>query len=89
MNYYYIVTENNVDGCGGDATEYLRSETELTEAQLEIFRMLCKAVKYDAAEKDEDVTTGDIVERAAKLFSQSHRIKMNMVGVMFAGHVTF
>lgn len=89
MNHIYLITELNVDGCGTDATEYVASEAELTQAQLDALRALLRDVKRTAAGKQEDLSTGDMIDRALGLFAQGHHIRMSIVSNMFAGTITF
>ena len=89
MNHIYVITECNVDGCGTDATEYVASEAKLTSEQLNVLRALLRDVKRTAAEKQEDLSTGDMIDKAVGMFAMSHHIKMSIVSNMFADTITF
>lgn len=89
MNHVYTVIERNVDGCGTDATEYVASEVALTQPQLNVLGILLRDVKRTAAKNQEDLSTGDMIDKALELFAESHRIKMSIVSSMFADTITF
>lgn len=89
MDHIYTIIERNVDGCGTDATEYVASEAELTQPQLDVLGVLLRDVKRMAAENQEDLSTGDMIAKALKLFTGSHRIKMSIVSSMFTNTITF
>lgn len=64
----YAVTEKDVDGCGGDATEYVEAAAPLAQGQQEILAGILRVAKAKAAGKD--WSTYDIVEAAIGMFNQ-------------------
>lgn len=89
MDYYYKVTEQNVDGCGGDAEETVVCNHHLTAVQLDVLQRLLRSVKQDAVNEGKDYSTGDIIEEATRLFSISHGITVKLAGQLFYGSITF
>ena len=75
MNYYYALTEKNVDGCGGDATEFARFQTQLQPKQLETLQKCLDHAKETAPE---DTDTAGMVRSALDRFEA----KTGLFGVM-------
>ena len=63
-DHIYAVTETNVDGCGGDATEYVAFDADLTDDQVAALRDSLAA----AHEAPGDPDTADCVELALDAF---------------------
>lgn len=62
----YRVTETNIDGCGGSATEFVRFDAALSPAEEAEFRDALLAVKTGP----DDLDTGDIIEEALSRFGK-------------------
>lgn len=62
----YRVTETNVDGCGGDATEFVRFDRALSIKEQDAFQAALVHAKKVASEQDYD--TSDIIMMALEGF---------------------
>lgn len=87
MSYIYKITEENVDGCGSDAEEYVSSDTELTERESSTLSRILTAVKE--TEDYEDMDTNDMVKEALEKFEALTGKKLVMTSSPFAGTFTF
>lgn len=63
------VTELNVDGCGGSATEFVQFDASIA-GHYETFKRCLTDAKSDAAEYGDDSDTADMVVEALELFRQ-------------------
>lgn len=61
--YLVMVTETNVDGCGGMASEFIQTDVPPTDATLKELESCLAWAKETAGDGDETV---DMVERAVK-----------------------
>ena len=87
MSYIYKITEENVDGCGSNAEEYVSSDTKLTETESSELSRILAAVKE--TEDYEDMETGDMVEEALRKFEDTTGKKLTMTSSPFEGTFTF
>ncbi len=89
-NPIYQVTERNVDGCGGDATEYVRFLTgrPLDGQEAGAFRQELESVKRAAA-AGTDSSTSDMIETTLELFGRKTGIHGETVLSPFAGSFEF
>ena len=62
----YRVTEVNVDGCGGDATEFVQFSSVLSDKEKAEF----KAALMEAKKSPDDLDTSDIIEAALDSFGK-------------------
>lgn len=83
----YAVTEENVDGCGGDATEYVAAEGPMSPGEIDDLRRTLVETKLAAAGKDWD--TSDMVDHAVELFNGSHATRLRRVSDPVAGRIHF
>lgn len=64
MSYIYAITETDVDGCGGQAREFVRSVEPLTEEEQKLLTDCLDKAKQEA----EDCDTHDMISDARDLF---------------------
>lgn len=84
-NYIYRVTEKNVDGCGGDATEFTLFHQPLNLAESALFARILREVK----EKSEDCDTAGMIEDALAEFLKESNIKGVICGAPYMGYFEF
>lgn len=85
--YVLRVTEEDVDGCGGECTMYVRFERPITKPQRDRFGELLKEVKED--DGYEDCDTEDMVCTAVEHFIKETGINAEIAGGLANGAVSF
>lgn len=86
MKYLYIVTEENADGCGNSASEYVKFSEILTSSQLDTLAACLKTAKAEAADGS---STGNVIEAALGLFEARTGVMGKLAGCPFYGAVSF
>ena len=86
--FLYQVTESNVDGCGSQAVEYIRFQTDkpLTKEQMTSFQNTLCLVKR---QNHDDLTTSDMIEDALVIFGRINDIQGELCASPFAGGFEF
>ena len=84
-NYIYRITEKNVDGCGGDATEFALFHQSLNQAECALFARILREVKG----KPDDSDTAGVIEDALAKFAGESGIKGVICGAPYAGMFEF
>jgi len=79
--FVYMVTETNVNGCGGPATVFVEIESPITGANAAAFQKCLEAVKVET----EDTDTEGMVEIALKLFGKETGISCKICGYPYDG----
>lgn len=87
VNYIYRVTEENVDGCGGDATEFVQFHKPLNQTESALFAHALREAKIDSLGKD--YSTGDMIEDALAKFAVESGIKGVICGAPYEGAFEF
>ena len=85
MKYLYIVTEENADGCGNSASEYVKFSEILTSSQLDTLAACLKTAKAEAADGS---STGNVIESALGLFEARTGVMGKLAGCPFYGTVS-
>lgn len=85
VNYIYRVTEENVDGCGGDATEFVLFHQTLNQAEAALFARILQEVKQTS----EDVDTAGMIEDALARFAEESGVEGVICGAPYAGEFEF
>lgn len=83
--YSYRVTEVNVDGCGGSATEFIQFHQALQPAEVELFNRILQKVKKES----EDSDTTSMIEDALDEFAEASGIKGVIGGAPYEGAFEF
>lgn len=89
MKYLYTVTEQNVDGCGGDATEYVSSSRALCKDEQQVLKECLDNAKQAAADNGEDLDTGNMVQNALDEFEQKTSIALHIDNSAIDAHLYF
>lgn len=89
MAFIYEITEENVDGCGGSATEYASSEVSLTAEELFLLESCLSDAKCKAAEDELDEDTEGMVKMALEEFKTKTGKKLRMTATPISGYLTF
>lgn len=89
MKYIYSITEENVDGCGGNATEFISSTTPLTQAEQQTLKDCLDTVKQNAADNNEDADTGTMVADAMSKFQEKTGKILEAANDAIQGYLTF
>lgn len=89
MNYIYAITEENVDGCGSDATEYVSYKGPLTQEELNILKDCLDASKQESVELNTDDDTSDMVADAITRFQEKTGKLLESATDPIQGYVTF
>lgn len=89
MKYIYSITEENVDGCGGNATEFVSSTAPLTQAEQQTLKECLDAVKREAIDNDEDTDTGTMVSDAMIRFQEKTGKNLEAANDAIQGYLTF
>ena len=84
-NYIYRVTEENVDGCGGDATEFVLFHQRLNQAESALFVRILQEVKQASM----DVDTAGMIEDALTKFAEESGIEGVICGAPYEGAFEF
>lgn len=86
--FLYQVTESNVDGCGSQAVEYIRFQTDkpLTKDQMASFQDTLRQVKIQT---HDDLTTTEMIEDALLVFEATKDIKGKLSPSPFSGFFEF
>ena len=71
-NYIYRVTERNVDGCGGDATEFVLFHKPLDRVLSALFAHCLRDAKENTGE---DVDTSEMISSALSQFVEESGIE--------------
>lgn len=85
--YVYILTEKNVDGCGGDASETVVFDHRLDDGQVEVLKTCLADAKAMAA--SEDMDTGDIVNAALTAMTGKTGIRGEIRNVPYEAEIGF
>lgn len=82
MPYIYAITETNVDGCDGDATEFVTFRQPLQPDQRRKLQGCLDRAKTDARSKSgaEDAETVDMVNDALRSFEAKTGIDGHVTG---------
>lgn len=86
-DYILRVTEEDVDGCGGKCTMYVRFERPITKTQRDRFGELLNEVKEN--DGYEDCDTEDMVCIAVERFIEETGISAEIAGGLANGAVSF
>lgn len=91
MRCIYAVTEQDVDGCGGEATEFVAFPQPLQPDQLRRLQDCLYQAKANAKAKsgDEDTETVDMVEDALRMFEARTGIDGRISGSPVFGSLSF
>ena len=91
MRYVYAITEQDVDGCGGNATEFVTFPQSLQLDQLKKLQDCLYRAKADAKAKSgyEDTETVDMVEDALRMFEARTGIGGRVSGSPIFGSLSF
>lgn len=84
-NYIYRITEKNVDGCGGDATEFALFHQPLNRAECALFARILQEAK---GKLDDNDTAGMIADALVK-FAEESGVKGVTCGAPYAGTFEF
>lgn len=84
-NYIYRITEKNVDGCGGDATEFALFHQSLNQAECALFARILREVK----ENSEGCDTAWMIADALVKFAEESGVKGVTCGAPYAGTFEF
>ena len=85
----YAIRETNVDGCGSDATEYVRSSRILNADEQKALQFILEKSKSIASDLDKDWDTSDIIEHALLSFRAAHDIDIFLCSTPIAGEIWF
>lgn len=86
MDYICRVTEKNVDGCGGDATEFVRFSQPLDRMAAALFARILQEAKGNAGEDD---GTEDMISDALSRFGDESGIYGSIANVPYEGSFEF
>lgn len=89
MTFIYEITEENVDGCGGSATEYISSEVSLTTEELTLLESCLSDAKHKAVKDELDEDTEGMVKMAFSEFEKKTGKKLQMTAAPISGYLTF
>lgn len=89
MKYIYSITEKNVDGCGGDATELVSSESPLTIAEQQLLETCLSMTKQKAVNDDADYDTADMIAEALEMFQDKTGKLLKFANDAIEGYLTF
>lgn len=86
------VVEEDVDGCGSDAVDYVMFSKPVNDDTQELFQNILRDVKANT--DCEDYDTDDMVEEAverfnASEFAKNHSTSAEVIGAPYYGVVTF
>lgn len=91
-NLIWRVTETNVDGCGGTATEFVRFDTDIT-ADADRCRAFqdCLSTARNVAALDPagDFDTAEMIQDALDLFGKKTGVKGSLCPAPYAGGFEF
>ena len=85
--YVYKITEENVDGCGEDAVEFISANTPVSGRAALLFEECLRKSKLDYGNRDFD--TSSMVEEALKAFSAQTGIKVELCAAPYQGEFKF
>lgn len=85
----YAITETNVDGCGGNATEYVRSPRILTADEKKALQAILEESKSMASDPDLNWSTSDMIEHALLDFRESYDIDVFLCSTPITGEICF
>lgn len=88
-DFIYQVTEENVDGCGSDATEYIKFQLEepLNNRQKASFQDMLRQVKAQPC--NSDLSTEDMINDALIIFNKIHGTNGELCAQPFSDTITF
>lgn len=89
MAFIYEITEENVDGCGSNAVEYVSSEVSLAAEDLFLLEGCLSDAKHKAAEDELDEDTEGMVKMALEKFEKKTGKKLLMATTPISGWLTF
>lgn len=89
MKYYYEIKEENVDGCGSDAIEYISSDSMLTQEEQQTLTDCLNTVKQEGIESNEDLDTSDMIHSAMCRFEKKTGKSLEHANNLFSGFITF
>lgn len=87
--YVYAVTEEDVNGAGEDATEYVEFDTKLTRGQIKELEITLRGAKAAANSNGEDASTSDIVLDALAAFERNGNPEGTPRGSMVVDEIRF
>lgn len=89
MKYIYAITEENVDGCKGSATEFVCSTVPLSLEGQMILENCLTGSKQKAITDKNDSDTCDMVADAIKDFFSRTGISLDITGDPIDGYLSF
>lgn len=89
MKYIYTIVEENIDGCGDYATEYVTSEYPLTQAEQQLLKECLDTVKQEAIKNDKCMDTSDMVSDAINRFKEKTGKTLIQDCDAIQGYITF
>lgn len=70
MKYFYEITEENVDGCGTNASETVSCQLPLTEKELQTLKECLDESKQEAVSENMTADTHDMISDALDKFRE-------------------
>lgn len=89
MKYIYEITEEDVDGCGGTAVEYVSSNRALMETDMQALKACLDDAKKHAVETGTDDDTAGMVHNAVELFYERTGRVLHSADDPVDGRITF
>lgn len=86
MNYIYMVTEKNVNGCGGDATEFVSFQNPLDKPASALFARILREAKEKSGG---DVSTATMISSAIEQFGDESGIWGRITDAPYKGTFEF
>ena len=89
MKYLYQITEEDVNGCGSNATNIISSIEPLTQEEQQTLKECLDDVKQNAADNGEDIDTDTMVSDAMDKFQEKTGKELKFANDAICGYLTF
>lgn len=89
MKYIYSITEENVDGCGTNATELVSSKAPLTQEEQGLLKECLDDVKQEAADNGFDADTSNMISDALDKFQKKTGKVLEFANDAIEAYITF